>query len=105
MIIDAHVHDFSLKIVENVTKKEEMAEILCLETKQAKERLSIANLEKRMKVCNIDSALLLPTAPVSIVKKVNSEFIETARDRKHLFTAGTLHPEFENIEKELKRLA
>ncbi|MCK5099171.1 MAG: amidohydrolase family protein, partial [Desulfobacteraceae bacterium] len=105
MIIDAHVHDFSLKIVANVTKKEEMAKILCLETKQAKERIGIANLEKRMKVCNIDSALLLPTAPASIVEQVNSKFIETIRGRKHLYTAGTLHPEFENIEKELRKLA
>ncbi|MCD4744008.1 MAG: amidohydrolase family protein, partial [Desulfobacteraceae bacterium] len=105
MIIDAHVHDFSSKIVANVTKKEEMAKILCLETKQAKERLSITTLEKRMEICNIDSALLLPTAPASIVEKVNSEFIETIRDHKHLFTAGTLHPEFKNIKKELKRLA
>jgi uncharacterized protein len=104
MIIDAHVHDFSSKIVANVTKKEEMAKLLCLETKQAKERIGIGDLLQRMKVCNIDSALLLPTAPASIVEKVNSKFIETVRDRKHLFTACTLHPEFENIEKELKRL-
>ncbi|MCK5313323.1 MAG: amidohydrolase family protein [Desulfobacteraceae bacterium] len=104
MIIDAHVHDFSSKIVANVTKKEEMAKILCLETKLAKERIGIANLLKRMKVCNIDSALLLPTAPARIVEKVNSEFIETTRHCRQLYTAGTLHPEFENIEKELKRL-
>ena len=105
MIIDAHVHDFSSKIVANVTEKEEMAKILCLETKQAKERIGIENLLHRMKSCNIDSALLLPTAPASIVEKVNSQFIETTRNRKHLFTAGTLHPEFENIEKELIKLS
>jgi uncharacterized protein len=105
MIIDGHVHDFSLKIVANVAKREEMAKLLCLETKQAKERISIANLIKRMKVCNIDSALLLPTAPARIVTKVNSQFIETARQHNALFTAGTLHPEFQDIKNELKKLS
>ena len=53
MIIDAHVHDFSPSIVANVTKKKDMAELLCLETKLARNRLGIANLQKRMEVCNI----------------------------------------------------
>ena len=105
MIVDGHVHDFSLKIVANVTKKKEMTRILCLETKEAKERIGIANLKKRMQVCNIDFSLLLPTASVEMIEKVNSKFIKTAMQHKCLFTAGTLHPEFENIEKELKRLA
>ena len=105
MIIDAHVHDFSSKIVANVTKKEEMAKFLCLETKEAKERVGLASLLQRMKVCNIDSALLLPTAPARIVEKVNSEFIKKAEQNKHLYTACTLHPEFENIGKELKKLS
>ncbi|MCP3900835.1 MAG: amidohydrolase family protein [Desulfobacteraceae bacterium] len=105
MIIDAHVHNFSSKIVANVTKKEEMAELLCLETEKAKERLSITNLEKRMKICNIDAALLLPTAPVTMVEKINTSFIETTKNKKHLFTAGTLHPKLKNIEKELKKLS
>lgn len=105
MIIDAHVHDFSSKIVANVTKKEEMAKLLCLETIEAKERVGLANLLKRMKACNIDSALLLPTSPASIVEKVNSEFIEKAEQNNHLYTACTLHPEFKNIGNELKRLS
>jgi predicted TIM-barrel fold metal-dependent hydrolase len=105
MIIDAHVHDFSSNIIANVTKKKEMAELLCLETKKAKERLGITTLEKRMKACNIHAALLLPTAPAKAIKETNSKFIEKIRQNKHLFTAGTLHPQFKNIEKELKRLA
>ena len=58
-----------------------------------------------MKAFNIHAALLLPTAPSKTVKETNSKFIEKTRQNKHLFTAGTLHPEFKNIEKELKRLA
>ncbi len=105
MIIDAHVHDFTLKIVENVIKKKEMASLLSLETKQAKERLGIAALKNRMKVCNIDSALLLPTAPADKVEKVNSDFIRTAGPHENIFTAGTLHPESLDIDGELERLA
>ncbi len=105
MIIDAHVHDFSLKVIANVTKKKSMAELLCLETKQAKERLGITKLIQRMKLCNIDSALLLPVASAAMVEKINSSFMEKATQNRQLFTAGTLHPELKNIEKELKRLS
>lgn len=103
MIIDAHAHIFTSLIVENVAKKKEMAKKLCLETKEALDRIGVETLENSMKTANVEACLVLPTASVDNVKKVNNTFIEIASNSKMIRTAGTLHPDYSGNKEELAR--
>ncbi len=104
MIIDSHVHVFSQKIIANVSKKSGMAAKLCLQTEGAQSRCSTATLAEEIRAAGISFCLLLPTADMANVKKVNTAFLRMAQENDFLYTAGTLHPARKDNDKELLRL-
>ncbi len=103
MLIDSHAHIFSKAVIENVAAKTEMAAMLGLETDSAGERTGTDILLKDMQNAGINYALILPTANAANVNKVNTRFIETASQFAPVYTAGTLHPDYEGNTDELKR--
>jgi predicted TIM-barrel fold metal-dependent hydrolase len=58
-----------------------------------------------MRAANVQLALMLPTADVDNLSKINRDFIDMASRSPELFTAGTLHPDFSDIEGELSFLS
>ena len=103
-IFDSHVHIFNSKIIGNVIPRTDLVRALCLEIENIENRLSPSALINQLREADVSGALMLPTADVNKVAKVNRECIETARGIPGLYTAGTLHPEFDDIEEELLRL-
>ncbi len=103
-IFDSHVHIFNSKVVGNVIPRTDLVRELCLEVENIENRLNPSALTEQMREAKVIGALMLPTADVNKVAKVNRESIETARIIPGLFTAGTLHPDFDAIEGELSRL-
>ncbi len=104
MIFDSHVHIFSSKIISNVSKKNEMISKLGLQTDSADERTTTHDLEKEIKNSPVDKCFMLPTAGVHEVQKVNETCIKIAAETDFLYTAGTLHPDYQDNEAELERL-
>ncbi|MBN2060439.1 MAG: hypothetical protein JW882_08480, partial [Deltaproteobacteria bacterium] len=103
-IHDSHVHIFNSKIVDNVINKKGLVKRLCLETENIGNRLSIAALVGEMRSANVHAALLLPTANVNNVSKMNRDCVNMVRETPELFTAGTLHPDSGDIVSELSYL-
>ncbi len=104
MIIDCHTHIFSSRIIANVSAKSAMVKKIKLHTSFAKGRTNISALEKDCRSSGVDSCLILPTANVADIRKINSSFIELAAGSDFLFTAGTLHPFSKDNRQELLRL-
>jgi predicted TIM-barrel fold metal-dependent hydrolase len=104
-IYDSHIHIFNSKIVENVVSKTGLAHRLALETENADNRLTTAALVKEMRTANVRAALMLPTADVNNLSKINRNYIRMASKASELFTAGTLHPDFSDIGIELSYLS
>ena len=103
-VFDSHTHLFSRSVIANVSKRKGLAEALCLDIEKAAGRTDIAALKSEAQAAGVSGCLLLPTAPVAAVRKVNDLFIETVRDEDELFTAGTLHPSYAYIDEEIHRL-
>jgi predicted TIM-barrel fold metal-dependent hydrolase len=104
MVFDSHLHLFNAKIIENVSRRKGLADLLDLETAGARLRLEIAPLAASMKAAGVAAGLILPTAAAAEVKRVNSFFIEKRESHDFLHTAGTLHPDFPHNRQEIDRL-
>jgi len=104
MIIDSHAHIFSSKIIAGVSAKSAMVEKLNLHASFAAGRTNISSLSDDCRSSGIDACLILPTADVASVLKINTAFIQLAAGSDFLFTAGTLHPFYGENKKELSRL-
>ena len=101
MIFDGHVHLFHPKVISNVKKRTEMVEILNLQTRGADHRVGVQPLEDELKKNCISGALVLPTAGVTEVARINDASFQTIGASSLLHTAGTLHPGYEGIADEL----
>ena len=104
MIIDAHVHLFTPKIIANVSAKPEMVAELHLQADQATQRIGTAALRTALGRAGVHAALMLPTAGADGVSEVNRVAMATAADCDYLNTAGTLHPECKDLQVELSAL-
>jgi len=104
MIIDAHVHLFTPKIIANVSAKSGMVAELHLQTDEATQRIGTAALGTALGRAGAHAALMLPTASADGVSKINRDAIDTAADCNYLNTAGTLHPECKDLQAELAAL-
>jgi predicted TIM-barrel fold metal-dependent hydrolase len=104
MIIDCHAHIFSSRIISAVTAKSAMVEKLKLHTAFAEGRTTSSALEDDCRSSGIDACLILPTAGAANVRNVNTAFIQLAAGSDFLFTAGTLHPFYDDNKNELLRL-
>lgn len=104
MIIDAHVHLFTPKIIENVSAKSEMVAELHLQTDGATQRIGTAALGTALGRAGVHAALMLPTASADGVSEVNRDAMATAADCDYLNTAGTLHPECKDLQAEMAAL-
>lgn len=103
-IFDSHVHIFNSKIVGNVIPRTDLVRELHLDTDDIGGRLSPAVLIEQLRDAKVIGALVLPTADVNKLSKINRDCVETAGGIPGLYTAGTLHPDFENLEAELSFL-
>jgi len=103
-IFDSHVHIFNPGIIENVVHRTDLIRELSLEVKNIESRLNPSSLIEQMREANVVGALMLPTSDVNKVAEVNRSFIKTASEFPGLYTAGTLHPDYANIESELSYL-
>lgn len=101
MIIDAHAHIFNINIIQNVAQKTGMVKILSLDIEEAHDRIGLETLITKMKESDINACLILPTANVENVTKVNRYFLDIAGSSKHIYTAGTLHPDYDRNKDEL----
>jgi len=104
MIIDAHVHLFTPKIIANVSAKSGMVAELHLQTDKATQRIGTAALGTALGLAGVHAALMLPTASANGVSEVNRAAMATAADCDYLNTAGTLHPECKDLQAELAAL-
>jgi len=101
MIIDGHAHLFNPKVISNVKKRKKMVGILGLQTNGVEDRVGVSSLEDELRANCIGKCFILPTAGAQGVGKVNDSFYEMVGESDLLYTAGTLHPEYAENEKEL----
>ncbi len=104
VIIDSHVHLFSKAVIENVSSKTAMADLLHLDTRSAWHRTSLNRLEQDAGEAGIEKVLLLPTSGFGAVSKANEASQALAESGSRIMTAGTLHPKFHDNPRELERL-
>jgi predicted TIM-barrel fold metal-dependent hydrolase len=100
-IFDCHTHIFTDKVIENVQQKSGMARQLKLQTFGAEKRTSVEQLKAEMAVAEVAGALMLPTAKAAGVRKTNRDCIDTAAANPFIRTAGTLHPDADDLDAEL----
>jgi predicted TIM-barrel fold metal-dependent hydrolase len=105
VIFDSHVHLFPPSVIASVSKRNGLAEALCLDVESAAGRTDKAALKREIRSAGVSGCLLLPTAPVSAVRRINNLFLETVSGEDELLTAGTLHPSFPNLVDEMDRLS
>lgn len=105
MIIDAHTHLFTPKIIANVARKSQLVNELSLETDKAAKRCSLDDLEEECKAAGVGACLLLPTASPRDVQTVNQRFLEFSEKNPFFISAGTLHPENRDIDRTLELLS
>ena len=104
MIIDSHIHFITPKIIANVSKKPDLMAKIHTRLDNIEARISLHALEKELKEAGVTACLSLPTAPANNVKKTNTAYYEMTKETDMLYCAGTLHPDYPNIKKELARL-
>jgi predicted TIM-barrel fold metal-dependent hydrolase len=104
IIFDSHTHLFSPAVIASVSSRRELADLLCLEVDKAPHRTDKQALKSDLQDAGIKGALLLPTAPANGVREVNDRFLSTIKGEESLWTAGTLHPLYPDIDGELERL-
>lgn len=103
-IFDSHAHIFNPKIIGNVVHRTDLIQDLDLNVANIDKRLSTDALNSAIHGAGVWGALMLPTADVRKVSIVNRNCIKMAGGNPALYTAGTLHPDFEDIGGELFRL-
>ncbi len=104
MIFDGHAHLFHQKVISNVKKRKDMVEKLGLQTNGAEDRIGVSFLEDTLRTNKIGGCLILPTAGVQEVGKVNDSFYKMVEKSELLYTAGTLHPGYDRNKEELFKL-
>ena len=104
-VLDSHIHIFNSKIIENVITRTELVDRLCLYTEDIHDRLTPTALLNDMSSGGISASLMLPTSDVANLEKTNRACIELAEGIPELFTAGTLHPDYNDITEELSYLS
>jgi predicted TIM-barrel fold metal-dependent hydrolase len=102
-IIDSHVHLFSRRVIENVSRKTGMVKRLRLQVESAEERITVDKLKQTMHQAQIDACLLLPTAGKDGVAKTNDRYWKMTQETTGILTAGTLHPEYPDNQIEIER--
>jgi predicted TIM-barrel fold metal-dependent hydrolase len=100
-IFDSHVHIFNSKIIGNVISRHDLVRALGLEIENIEDRLSPSALIEQIREANVTGALVLPTADVNKLAEINRECIEMADRTPGLYTAGTLHPDYDAVDEEL----
>lgn len=105
MIIDAHVHLFTPKIIRNVAAKTAMVAALDLQTAEAAAKVDTDALARDLRRAGVQACLLLPTAAADKVEAVNANCLQVAARTPFLHTAGTLHPAFDGNAVALEQLA
>jgi predicted TIM-barrel fold metal-dependent hydrolase len=104
MIIDGHAHIFTPQVIANVSSRSAMAEKLHLDISGAQVRTNIAALRRESFSAGVGACLILPTAVAGKVREVNITFRKIAHESGFLFTAGTLHPQYDANEEELSQM-
>jgi len=102
---DSHTHLFSPAVITSVFKREGLADALSLNIQKAVGRTDKAALKRELRSAGVQGCLLLPTASVNAVRRTNDLFLETVRGEDALFTAGTLHPSYPDLDNEIDRLS
>jgi predicted TIM-barrel fold metal-dependent hydrolase len=105
VVFDGHVHIFSQAVIASVSKRNGLAEALCLDVVKAVDRTDKTVLKREIRSAGVSGCLLLPTAPANAVRKVNDQFLEAVSGEDVLFTAGTLHPAYAHVDDEMERLS
>ncbi len=104
MIIDAHCHMFTRRIVANVAQKKDMIAQLHLDTEHAFRRLNAFALEAAATINSIDACFLLPTANANEVQKENDRYLAMTNGSSRIKTFATLHPLMESLNDEISRM-
>jgi predicted TIM-barrel fold metal-dependent hydrolase len=104
-IFDCHTHLFSPNVIANVLSLKGLAATLSLNTDKVGVRTDKTALKSEAGAAGVQACLLLPTAPMDGVRKVNDLFLKTVEGEANLFTAGTLHPLTSGLDEELERLS
>lgn len=102
MIIDFHAHTFPDKIAANT-----LDHLSSLSKSRYFAKGTLSDLLIKMKEAGIDRSVNLPVATnLAQVEKLNSAFIEKSQSLYDMgiIPFGAMHPDFENPEKEIKRL-
>ncbi len=103
-IFDAHTHLYTPSIISSVSRREGLAPALGLNMEGASERTDKSKLKEEFTLAGVYACLLLPIAPVNGVHEANKTFVSAIEGEQSLFTAGTIHPAWPEIEKELEWL-
>jgi hypothetical protein len=105
-VFDSHTHLFPAAVIANVSSLNGLAADLCLnEDGRARDRTDKLALKRESGAAGVQGCLLLPTAPVNGVRKVNDLFLKAVEGEENLFTAGTLHTSYPGIDQELEWLS
>jgi predicted TIM-barrel fold metal-dependent hydrolase len=105
-VFDSHTHLFSPAVIANVSSLNGLAAALCLNADGgARDRTNKVALKRESEAAGVQGCLLLPTAPVKGVRKVNDQFLKAVEGEGNLFTAGTLHPGYPGIDQEMEWLS
>lgn len=80
-----------------------MVKILGLKTQNAENRVGVPALQEALNTNGLGGALILPTAGVNEVGKINDLFFQKKEKSLLLYTAGTLHPDYPKNREELEK--
>lgn len=104
MIVDAHCHMFTPRLVKNVSRKTDMVAALKLGTEHAYSRLTPLKLHAAAALYGVDTCILLPTAYADRVIAENDRYVAYTKESSRIKTLATLHPHMANIEEEVDRI-
>jgi predicted TIM-barrel fold metal-dependent hydrolase len=104
MLIDAHCHIFSERIIANVVAKGDTAALLRLNGADAGRRLAPKDLAGSIEKQGFDYCVMLPSAAPSKVRDENDRFMGLRRQFPRLTTLATLHPDMGSLSDEIQRV-
>ncbi len=93
-MIDCHAHLFHPKVITNVKNRTALVHKIRLNTEEVDQRVGVGPLEQALHRNQFRACLVLPTALPHEVSQVNDTLFETLRTCRHLYPAGTLHPDY-----------
>jgi uncharacterized protein len=104
MFIDAHCHIFSTRIVENMRSRPDLTDLLCLNVRDAEERLEPRSLQESAEQNDVDLCLLLPSTGAKRIREENDRFIGFTKLLPRVRTLATLHPMMPDPVGEISRM-